>query len=64
MGRTSRWHGACRKVKIEEAHCSSRQDGIGVALSLFYEVNNLEVEEELSTLATLVSRWEDEGKSS
>ena len=30
-----------------------------VSSSLFMEVKNLEVEEELSTMATLVSGWED-----
>ena len=67
-GRTSRGHRAYRKDEIEEADgSSSRQEGTGVALSLFLEVNSLEVEEELSITATLflaegvwLGRWRKE----
>ena len=54
MERTSRWHRANRKADIEEADgsSSSRQERVGIALSLLLEVNNLEIEE-LFTIATL-----------
>ena len=42
--------------KIHQVWCeegSRNQEGVGLALSLFIEVNNLEVEVDLSTLATL-----------
>ena len=53
MERSSRCQRANRKADIEEAEgSSSRQEGVGIGLSLS-EVNNLEIEEELSTMATL-----------
>ena len=51
VARTSRWHRAHRKAEVEEANGSSRKEG--VSLSLFMDVNNVEVEEELSTMPTL-----------
>ena len=66
--RTSRGHRACRKVEIQEAHGSSRKKKESVSLSLFMEVNQLEVDEELSTMATLAwangSGWENGEKNS
>ena len=55
VGRTSRGYHAHRKAEVEEADDSSNSSGketLGVA-SLLMEVNNLEVEEDLSTVATL-----------
>ena len=50
----STWNWACREGPIEEAGgSSSRQEGIGVAFFVYSEMNNLEVEEELSTIPTL-----------
>ena len=51
VARTSRWHRAHRKAEVEEANGSSRKEG--VSLSPFMDVNSVEVEEELSTMATL-----------
>ena len=52
MGRPGSWNGANRKALVEETNgsSSSRQEGIGFVVTL--RVNNLEVDEELSTMAT------------
>ena len=34
VGRSSRWHLACRKTEVEKADCSSRQERVGVVISL------------------------------
>ena len=66
MERISSGHRAYRKVEIEDAQWSSREKE-SVSVSLFMEVNILEVEEELSTMATLpcskgvrLGRWRSE----
>ena len=54
--RSSLGHFAHRKVEVEaEGGGTSKQERIGFALSLSTEVNGLEVEEQLSTMATLFS---------
>ena len=50
--RTSRWRRANRKAEVEEADGSSSREGVGVFPSL-HGGKNLEVEEDLSIVATL-----------
>ena len=67
------WNNAYRKAVIEEADgsssssssSSSRPEAVGFASHFFMEVNSLEVQEELSTTATLawakgvwLGKWE------
>ena len=51
IGRTRRWHCAHRTAEVEEAGGGSKKES--VSLSLFMEITNLEVEEYLTTMATL-----------
>ena len=54
MGRLSHGPPAHREAEVEEADGSnSMAEGVGSALTVHGKVNNLEVEEELSTMATL-----------
>ena len=52
--RSGRWHLAYRRIEVEEADgSSSRQERVCVVISLAMEINSLEVEEDLSTMAML-----------
>ena len=71
VARSSRWHRAHRKIEVEEADgTSSRQERVGVVVFPLLEVNKLEVNEELSTMATLawaegmwIGRWKKQQKA-
>ena len=69
VGEASRWHRVYRKAETSGGRCQQQQARRNrcrsLSLSLFLEVNNLEVEEQLSTTATLawvggvwLGRWE------
>ena len=47
------WHFANREVEVEVADGGDSRKEKSVSLSVFMDVNNLEVEEEWSTMATL-----------
>ena len=65
VGRSSRWHRANRNCEVEGQMAVAASKKESVSLSLFMVVNDLEVEEELSTVATTLfcaqgvwmSRW-------